>query len=80
METPDDLVILTLKGSAALDIDPMRMLVVCAWCKLVLHWDYGQGVSHGICEDCSRGFVVDVEGLSNMPKEPGTFGRDDVPA
>lgn len=30
------------------------MKVVCAWCKKVLSDDGKPGVSHGICDSCSK--------------------------
>jgi hypothetical protein len=56
-----DRVILTVKGTQTAEWSQDRMLVVCAWCLLVLHWNYGQGVSHGICEACSEKLLAMYE-------------------
>ena len=56
------------------------MVVVCAWCGVILHGDpkTGQPVSHGICPDCDRLAREDAGLLKPLPV-PGCDEPEDSP-
>lgn len=53
------------------------MLVSCAWCQKEMGWKEGEGVTHGICEDC---YEKEIQKMGRRPKVTDVVDANDLPA